>query len=100
MNAGYHHHYHNAIVGMDDPEIRYNAKWAENSPNQSRHYLQDEISHLQNEIGTVRAGAFRRGQGGLFSKLPVPFDVLNAKKLYIESEKKKKLLEIGVEFGS
>ena len=52
----------------------------------------DETSVLQNNIGTVRAGAFRRGQGGLFSNLSVPFDALNAKKLFIESEKRKKLL--------
>lgn len=55
---------------------------------------------MQNEIGTVRVGAFRRGQGGLFSTLSRPYDAQNAKKLYVEAEKKKKLLEIGVEFGS
>lgn len=98
MNAAYHHHFHNAIVGHEDPDVRYNAKWLEKGPAQPHNYMADES--LQNEIGSVRVGAFRRGQGGLFSKLPVPFDALNAKKLYVEAEKKKKLLEIGVDFGS
>ena len=25
--ANYHHHYHNAILGMEDSDGRYNAKW-------------------------------------------------------------------------
>jgi hypothetical protein len=59
----------------------------------------DDTSTLQNDIGTVRVGAFRRGQGGLFSNIPIPFDATNAKKLYIASEKKKKLLEIGLDLN-
>ena len=92
MNAGYHHHFHNAIVGHADPDMRYNAKWLETNPTMSNQFLMDEASVLQNKIGNVRAGAFRRGQGGLFSNLSVPFDALNANKLFIESEKRKKLL--------
>ena len=26
MNAAYHHHFHNAIVGMNDADTRYNSK--------------------------------------------------------------------------
>lgn len=98
MNAAYHHHFHNAIVGHGEPDVRYNAKWLEKGPPQHYNYMMED--NLQNEIGSVRVGAFRRGQGGLFSKLPTPYDALNAKKLFVEAEKKKKLLEIGVEFGS
>lgn len=25
MSAAYHHHYHNAIIGHDDPDVRYNS---------------------------------------------------------------------------
>ena len=32
MNAQYHHHFHNAIVGHGDPDVRYNAKWLDSTP--------------------------------------------------------------------
>ena len=36
----HHHHYHNAIVGVDDAEPRYNKKWMrKNHPDQE--YLGD-----------------------------------------------------------
>ena len=101
MSAAYHHHYHNAIVGHEDPDSRYNAKWLDQNPELKLLTSNEDTQNLvQNEIGSVRVGAFRRGQGGLFSKLSRPFDAQNAKQLYVEAEKKKKLLEIGVDFGS
>ena len=75
MSAAYHHHYHNAIVGHDDPDIRYNGKWLDQNPEINLlNSSETTASKLQNEIGTVRVGAFRRGQGGLYSNLTQPFN--------------------------
>ena len=79
MSAAYHHHYHNAIIGHDDPDVRYNSKWLDENPSQGLLNSSEMTANsLQNEIGTVRVGAFRRGQGGLYSNLQRPFNALNA----------------------
>ncbi len=47
-----HHHYHNAIIGMDDPASRYGAKWLDKK-------------RSVDFRGGVKQGDFVRGQGGI-----------------------------------
>ena len=51
--ANYHHHYHNAIVGMSDATGRYNAKWLGVQTFDKQDLLSD--------LGGAQDGDFRRG---------------------------------------
>ena len=75
--ANYHHHYHNAIVGMDDADGRYNAKWLD---------LGGLKSPQNHDLGGVTTGDFRRGQGGLFCRITRPYNAVNIPELYMEAE--------------
>ena len=93
MGSGaYHHHYHNAIVGNKDADFRYNKKW---SPRRFGQRGGSFSNHLGREIGAVKTGDFRRGQGGLFHNVEVPVDVEHAAQLYLDSELKKTMADIG-----
>jgi len=46
MSAAYHHHFHNAIVGMDDADRAYNAKWLDKTHIQKNYFLNDDRSTL------------------------------------------------------
>lgn len=85
----YHHHYHQAIVGNNDASGRYNAKWLDRKKT-----IQPKKS-LNQEIGHVNTGDFRRGQGGLFCAMSRPYHATNAPDLYIESEQRKTLIDLG-----
>ena len=75
--ANYHHHYHNAIVGMNDADGRYNAKWLD---------LGGLKSPQNHDLGGVTVGDFRRGQGGIFCRITRPYNAANIPELFVESE--------------
>jgi hypothetical protein len=31
-SSPYHHHFHNAVVGMNEGDFRYNSKWRSDNP--------------------------------------------------------------------
>jgi hypothetical protein len=78
--AIYHHHFHNAIVGNDEPAGRYNAKWRDSE---------------DNSIGHVKVGDFRRGQGGIMCRMNRPYNLKNAPDLFIEAEQRRTLIDLG-----
>lgn len=83
--ANYHHHYHNAIVGMEDADGRYNAKWLD---------LGGLKSPQNHDLGGVTTGDFRRGQGGLFCRITRPYNAVNIPELYMEAEQKRSFLNL------
>lgn len=50
---------------------------------------------MNQEIGHVNTGDFRRGQGGLFCAMSRPYHATNAPDLYIESEQRRTLIDLG-----
>lgn len=70
---------------MDDSAGRYNAKWL-------------DIGGLKkgnNDMGGVKIGDFRRGQGGIYCRLVRPYNAYNVPDLFIESEQKRTLIDLG-----
>lgn len=78
--ATYHHHFHNAVIGSSEPQGRYNAKWREKT---------------DMELGSVKSGDFRRGQGGIMCRMSRPYNLKNAPDLYIEAEQRRTLIDLG-----
>ena len=79
----YHHHNNNAIVGTD-VFTKYNDKWA------------DQQRRIPNQTaGSVHTGHFARGQGGIFSTVSRPYNIDTAADIFIESENRSALLDLG-----
>ena len=50
---------------------------------------------MSHEIGHVKPGDYRRGQGGLFCRTENPFNTVTAPDAFLNSFERKKTLEIG-----
>ena len=71
---------------MNDADGRYNAKWLDVGS------LKSPQNH---DLGGVTVGDFRRGQGGIFCRITRPFAAVNVPDLFLESEQKRSLIDLG-----
>ena len=71
---------------MDDADGRYNAKWLD---------LGNLKSPQNHDLGGVTVSDFRRGQGGIYCRNTRPYNAVNVPELYVESEQKRSLIDLG-----